>query len=446
MIINEMWLLQLSILALPFPLPISQTLLISSVVLINIGMDLLRRWFASIMAARIQDTPRTVDSDGAETNPFNESHFDRLRKQGVIRSSSSGIAGTPDAPRTDDTDGTETNAFNESHFDRLREQGIIKWESHPQNHVPEPCRDVIPQRIPLHELERAPQLRVLFQQPKGDTHITLTAEQPVQVPSEAPGEPSLLGAMHSRAEIGWSCRAGRIKVTMLPIPWKEDVLLKNETNDSLFLEYGPDGLDACEIIPRQYAVIYPGCWQLRNDETTLEFLLRPRRYRLLLKDEASKRTADKLLPPSKRSKHSTRAAVTQAAESPSTLAQDHKTIIRPTAVDVDMLASVGLGQNQALNLVDGATGRLEYSIKRIDRYLKRGDYADVFKAVWKDGSSRPVVVAVKLHRIAPTAEPYDIAAAANSWKRELQAHRHLEHVRFNTRRTCSIPMDVVMIR
>lgn len=256
------------------------------------------------MASRIQDTSRTVGSNRAETNSLDESDVDQLRKQGINRSSSSGIAGTPDAPTTDDTDGAKTNPFDESHFDRLREQGIIKWESHPQNDVPDPCCDAIPQRIPLHQLglERAPQLRVLFQQPEGDAHITLTAEQPVEVRSEAPGEASLVGSTHSRAEIGWSCHAGHIKVTMLPIPWREDVLIKNETNNVLFLEYGPDGLDAFEITPRQYTVIYPGCWQVRDDETTLEFL------------------------------------------------------IRPTLVDVDILASVGLGQNQALNIVDSTTG------------------------------------------------------------------------------------------
>ncbi|KAI3390277.1 hypothetical protein diail_10668, partial [Diaporthe ilicicola] len=390
-------------------------------------MDLFLRCFASKVAARIQDAPRTIDSDGAETNSFNESHFDQLRKQGIIKSSSSGIAGTLDAPRTDDTDGAETNAFNESHIDRLREQGIIKWNSDPQDDVPNRCRVAIPQANPLHQLERTPQLRVLFQQPEGDTHITLDAEQPVEVRFEAPGEPSVLGAMHSRAEIGWSCNAGRIKVTMLPIPWKEDVLVKNETNDSLFLKYGPDGLDAFEITPRQYAVIYPGFWQLRDDKTTLEFLLRPRRYRLLLKDEATKRTAEHPIPSSKRSKKfkpSSRVAVRGATESP--LPQDQKTIIRPTVVDVDILVSIGLGEDQTLNMVDSVTGQLEYSIKRIDRYLKRGDYADVFKAVWKDGSSQPAVVAVKLHKITAT-EPYNIAAVIKRWKREFQAHRNLEH-------------------
>ncbi|KAH8746765.1 kinase-like domain-containing protein, partial [Diaporthe sp. PMI_573] len=103
------------------------------------------------------------------------------------------------------------------------------------------------------------------------------------------------------------------------------------------------------------------------------------------------------------------------------------TTVRPAVVDVDVLVSSGFGENQTLNMVNSATGQLEYSIKCIDRYLKRGDYADVFKAVWKDVSSQPAVVAVKIHKIAVAAEANDIAAAASRWKRELEVHRYLEH-------------------
>ncbi|KAK7743813.1 hypothetical protein SLS53_003832 [Cytospora paraplurivora] len=387
------------------------------------------------MAARIPDASRSVDSggtDGAETNPFNESHFDRLREQGIIKSNTTAciLAGVPDAPRTDDdnTDGAETNP------DGLREQGVVKSGlisqhgvlKHEQHHDDS---DAIPPRLGIHqlELEQAPQLRILFQEYEGDTKVTLTAEKTKKFPVNAAGTPNVLGAMHSRAEIVWSCKAGRINVTILPIPWKDNILLFNKGDSTLFVESAPNGLDMFEIQTSEYAVVYPGFWQLCNRETTLEILLRPRRYRLLLKDDAMKRTAEQPPPTSKRFKHSTGAAVTGAAEHPSSVAQNQKTIIRPTVVDVDMLTSIGLGQNQTLNVVDNATGQLEYSIKRIDGYLKRGDYTDVFKAAWKDGSSQPAVVAVKLHKVAAAAEPHDIAATARRWKRELEVHRYLEH-------------------
>ena len=401
--------------------------------------------FTFSMTAQVPDASKTVDSyvtDGVETNPFNQSHFDRLREQGIVKSSTpSTAAATPDAPRTADTDGAETNAFNESHFHRLQEQGVIKSEPFRQD-----ARGDAPlARLGIHqlELEQAPHLRVIFQEYEGDTKVTLTAEttEQIRLPVDAPGTPhaNILGAMHSRAEIAWSCKANHIKVTMFPIPCKDDILLYNEAISTLFLESVPNGLDVFEIRPKNFAVVYPGFWQLCDRETTVQFLLRPRRYRLLLKVDATKRTAEQPLLPSKRSKHSTGAAMIGhgIAESPSTLAQaqdqDQKTLIRPTVVDVNMLTSIGLVQNQTLNMVDGATGQLEYSIQCIDRYLKKGDYANVFKAVWKDGSSQdspPTVVAVKLHKIAAAAEPYDIAAAAGRWKRELEAHRHLEHVRF----------------
>lgn len=275
------------------------------------------------------------------------------------------------------------------------------------------------------ELEQAPRLRVLFKQSEEDVHVTLTAEQAEELRVEIPGAPSMLGAMHSRAEISCSCKARRVEFTIFYLPWKDDVLIHNETSYSLFLKSVPNELDVFKIPPRQYAVVYLGFWQLRDDETTVEFLLRPRRYRLLVKDEANKRSADQPLPSSKRSKHSTEFAMAGAVEAPSV--QDQKTIIRPTVVDVDILNRIGLGENQSLNMIDGATGQHEYSLKRIDRYLKRGDYADVFKAIWDNGSSQPAVVAVKLHKITAT-EPSEIAAAMKRWKRELQAHESLAHV------------------
>jgi hypothetical protein len=124
-------------------------------------MYILLRIFTFGIAARILDVSRTVDSDGtdgAETNAFNKSHFNRLKKRGIIKSTTpSIIAGTLDTPRTDGTDGTETNVFNESHFHQLREQGVIDTESFSQDGVLEldQCRDyaggnAIPPRLGIH--------------------------------------------------------------------------------------------------------------------------------------------------------------------------------------------------------------------------------------------------------------------------------------------------------
>lgn len=346
-------------------------------------------------------------------------------------------ARVPAASRTDETvvsDEAETVPFNSSHFDRLQKQGIIKTESLSQDAVPEldRCPDTISQKVGLHqlELEQAPRLRVLFQQSEGDMHLTLTAEQAEELRVEAPGAEhklltTVLGATHSRAEISWSCKARRVKAIIFFIPWKDDILILNNSSDSLFLESVPNGLDMFKVSPRHYAVVYPGFWQLRDHETTIEFLLRPRRYRLLIKDEAKKRPAAQPVLSPKRSKQSIGVTVTGAIEASS--AQAQKTIIRPTVVDVDILNKIGLGENQTLNIVDAVTGQIEYSIKCIGRYLKRGSYADVFKAVWDDGSSEPTVVAVKLYKITAAEPPY-IASAVNRWKRELQAHRGLKHV------------------
>lgn len=82
-------------------------------------MDLLLCYFIPKVAAWVPDSPKTVDSNKAETNPFNSSHFDRFREQNIIKPGAPTIAGNPDALRTNNGDRAETNPFNKSHFDRL---------------------------------------------------------------------------------------------------------------------------------------------------------------------------------------------------------------------------------------------------------------------------------------------------------------------------------------
>lgn len=128
----------------------------------------------------------------------------------------------PDTPKPNNTDEAETNLFDDSHFDQLLEQGIIKSASFSQDAIPESDhhRDTTQQTINIHqlELEQAPRLRVLFQQSKEDVHITLTAEQAEELHIEIPGAPSILGTMHSRAEISCSCKARRIEFTLFYLP------------------------------------------------------------------------------------------------------------------------------------------------------------------------------------------------------------------------------------
>lgn len=100
--------------------------------------------------------------------------------------------------------------------------------------------------------------------------------------------------------------------------------------------------------------------------------------------------------------------------------------------DIDILKRIGLGENQTLNIVNGISGQLKYSIKCVDRYLQKGNNADIFKAIWKDGPSGPTVIAIKLHKIA-TTESVHIAHAIYRWKREMQAHKRLKYISFQSR-------------
>lgn len=353
----------------------------------------------------------------------------------------SSMAESPNAPATDSREGVDTQhtlPYSDSHFELLRVQGILKPDeslNHDADDVPElgPCRDASPEKMGLNQLvlEKAPQLRILFQQPEHGVQVTLTAEQSEEFEVGAPDtehetKTKVLGAMQSRAGVSCSYEARRIKATIFFIPGKDDVLFRNETDDLLFLKSIPNGLDIREILPRQYVLVYPGFWQLRDDETTVEFLLRSRRYGLLKTDEAVKRSAGQSALSSKRPKRSVGAAGAASIERV-IQNQVQKTMIRSSPVDIDLLHTIGLGKNQTLNVVDSVTGQLEYSIKRIGQYLQRNKNADVVKAIWHEGSSKPTVVAVKMHKI-PNTDPHDTAAVIKRWDREFQVHRSLDHV------------------
>lgn len=231
--------------------------------------------------------------------------------------------------------------------------------------------------------------------------------------------------MHSRTEIMFTCRARSINVTMSFIPWENDVIITNKTSNPLVVESMPNRLDTFEIAPRQHAIVYPGSWQLRDHETSINFLLRPRRYLLLLKDEVKKRLAPELTRSTRNAKQLTESHVNATVETPS--AQDQKVIVRPTIIDAETLSRVGLRDDQTLNVVDAVTGQLEYSIKYIDHHLRCSRLTKVFKAIWDDQSSNPVVVAIKLHRVE-TTDPNRIYDAIRRWKQEVQAHKSLKHV------------------
>lgn len=176
-------------------------------------------------------------------------------------------------------------------------------------------------------------------------------------------------------------------------------------------------------------IIYPGWWQLHDGEDTMELLLRPRRYSLLLKDKATKRVAEQALPPPKRSKQSEKAAVTAAAQSTPVLTQDQeKTVTRPIMGDIKLTRD-GLGQQQTLHVVDITTGKEEYSIECIDNRFKNG-YTNVFEARWKDGSSQSADVIVKISKLPHNATLGQIYRISHNWRREVQLHKDLDHVCF----------------
>lgn len=297
-----------------------------------------------------------------------------------------------------------------------------------QERTPEPSIDG-QQDAGIYRLqrERQPELRLLFQQPDDTVRINVTAAQELRVQhgAESSLRDRVLGVTHSRTELRCSLKADRIEVTMFFVPLKDDMVLFNDSGHTLSIERIPSGgFDSRSLPPKQYELVYPGFWRLFDNKTSVEFLLRPCRYRLFLSTEANKRLASEELPPPKRGMLSTGAAVTGATKAPPTRGQ--KTTIRRELANVDLLNSTGLENSQTLHMVDELTGQMEYSLRFKKRYTKTAAPVEVSQAVW-DECSKSRVVAVKRHRIN-TAEPYSVAATIKSWERELKAHKDLDHV------------------
>ncbi|KAG6354886.1 hypothetical protein INS49_003967 [Diaporthe citri] len=415
--------------------------------------------------------PSNYKEDREDNVSFSESHFAQLQEQEITNNylpPGNGKENTEDNVSSSNSRDREENVSSSESRHReenvsvtdslhayLQEQEIINNYLPPGNgkedrdetlsfgESPDPTKKEDVQEVTqshisaqkiagIHSLqqERLPELRVLFQQPDDhDVCIKVTAAEPSEVwlDDQSMGfgpRDRVVGA--TQGILGARCvlEARRIKATMFFVPLKDDMVLYNETNRTLSLESVPKGFDVRDIPPKEYEFAYPGFWRLYDNETSVEFLLRPCRYRLLLTENFSKRTARELLSPPEREMLSTRAATTRATEAPA--ARGQKTMVRRCLANVDLLNRTGLAKDQTLNVVNGVTGQREYSITLINRYRKISNQVDVFKAIWAREGSEPMAVAVKVHKIT-SARPYDAAAAIKGWERELEAHKDLHH-------------------
>lgn len=272
-------------------------------------------------------------------------------------------------------------------------------------------------------LDCQPRIRLIFLQHGGQEPITIpdSVEEWDESIDNAGHQLTarVLGAKHSATQLSCDCEFGRLKITICFAPFGDDALLYNKTGQRIFVESVPNDISVFEVLPQKFATIYPGCWRVRDDKASMQFRLRPRRYRLVLREDTAKRTAGQITS-SKRINHTGAVVSRRAGFSEGSVTTASR------QVGNTGLGIAGLRQRQTLNMIDEVTGKLEYSIKFIDKFSGSSRF-HVFKAILDDGSSPAQVVAVKMPKLGEEAY-LSVANDMLKWQNEVRTHRDLRHV------------------
>lgn len=273
------------------------------------------------------------------------------------------------------------------------------------------------------KLDCQPRIRLVFIQ-SGTQSLALNPDDGEEWTERAYSESGhelaarVLGAKHGATQLSCNCEYNDLKMTISFVPYGDDALLYNRTSNLLCVESVPNQLSVFEVEPKDFATIYPGCWRIRTAKTSLEFRLRPRRYRIVIGRETKKRSAGQAS-----SARRIRNGVAEAPP-PEEPEPSSKTVTRQA--QSTGLGPSGLVRNETLNMIDEATGNIEYSIKCLDRLETKSTF-EIFKAVLRDGSPKAEVVAVKMPKLG--YEMYStIANDMRHWQREVDTHRKLRHV------------------
>jgi hypothetical protein len=287
---------------------------------------------------------------------------------------------------------------------------------------------------PQPEMEVLSGLRVLIERLSVDKEPAEVESPGVSFSSKSNVERiEVLGGVHNHAKTECIVKVDGVKVTILFIPWRDQVLLINLSPRPLRLTKRPDGT-MLRILPARSTTLEPAYWVLQNSSTSLGLQLRPCSYHLLLEEETKKRAAGEA--------PSSKAARTSAGhprrhregEVPELRPEETgKAVVRRVSADeVGLLASSGVPEGHTLLLVSNATGKTECSLQRLGSWSVKRPHCVIFKAVWRR-ADRSELVIVKMHE--PDGPNGDsIRGAVRHWKREVKAHRGLQHVSPSPRR------------
>ncbi|KUI71127.1 Mitogen-activated protein kinase kinase kinase 1 [Cytospora mali] len=304
------------------------------------------------------------------------------------------------------------------------------WERAP-GEISAPIQSVGPQQPqpqpqPQPQVEVLPRMRILFEQPTADDRQASSLSEPQ---AETNGELfNVLGFIHGYTDAECALEAGNIRVAILFVPWKDEVIIVNSSSRPLGITSEPDKLVQLVIGRKESATIDPGYWAIQDNYTCLRFVLRPRRYHLLFEIETRKRPADVAESASKRVRVPAESLYSRGEDTSLSSAQTGKAMIRRVPTDeVDNLADLGVPTGHTLTMLDSISGKVEYSIKRLGDWAIQKRQGVIFKAVWRNKASESKLVVVKIHK--PFGKQDPIKHAIDRWKAEVRIHRGLQHPR-----------------
>lgn len=219
------------------------------------------------------------------------------------------------------------------------------------------------------------------------------------------------------------------------IAHSDDVLLRNRSNYPITLLSRTPVMCSKQVVKSGMTVIQPGQWRMTCGEDAVDMQLMPRRYSLHFEEEpgtgAVKRPASDSTSVMPAKKAKAPAGAVNATAVPGPAAQAH-TVERREGLG-PVWAGVSLKNNQVMQVKDVVTGLPEYSLRRSSDWFYKRPQGEIFKAVLDDGISKPKAVLVKRVVFRTTSRSREEAAraseeAADMFKREMIAHRRLQHV------------------
>lgn len=277
-----------------------------------------------------------------------------------------------------------------------------------------------------------PEIRLVVKHHEGNSHVEFISVESARLILGTPKEckdynpPSIQvwGASKNKSEVicGLKIEDMDCHLDLIYIHDSDDIILLNRGDMPVLRNSSPASTTTERSIPAwDTCRIQSGSWWLQK---LVELQLRPRRYLLRHGQEVgSKRLAPRDEVPSKK------------LRGPAGTISRHPSHRNSNQVDTAHDAR-GLGlqrKNHTVEIVDIATGEVEYTLKRTSDWQSDTRNSKALAADLVEGSCiTRVLVKVVGPKTSSRSDDIQHVQSAKAWLNEFRAHRHLQHVRHKT--------------